>query len=65
MEKEVKELDGEKTARALNRVKYRYGGYPGEQDLQGAARALNRLQNVYRLDFYLTIACICYINYLV
>ena len=48
MEKQVKELDSEKTARALNRVKYRYGGYPGEEDLQGAARALNRLQSVYR-----------------
>ena len=49
MEKEVKDLDSEKTARALNRVKNRYGGLPGEEDLQGAARALNRLQTVYRL----------------
>lgn len=48
MEKEVKDLDSEKTARALNRVKNRYGGLPGEEDLQGAARALNRLQTVYR-----------------
>ena len=48
MEKEIKALDSEKTARNLNRVKRRYGGLPGEEDLQGAARALNRLQTVYR-----------------
>lgn len=52
MEKEIKELDAEKTARDLKRVKRRYGGLPKEEDLQGAARALNRLQTVYRYGFF-------------
>ena len=48
MEDELKAVDATKTYRALSRVKSRYGGAPGEDDLQGAARALNRLQSVYR-----------------
>ena len=49
MEDELKAVDATRTQRALTRVKSRYGGAPGEDDLQGAARALNRLQSVYRL----------------
>ena len=49
MEDELKAVDATRTQRALSRVKSRYGGAPGEDDLQGAARALNRLQSVYRL----------------
>ena len=49
MEEEIKSVEGIKTFRALSRVKNKYGGAPGDQDLQGAARALNRLQAVYRL----------------
>ena len=48
MEKDIKAVDSEKTARDLKRVKRRYSGLPSEEDLQGAARALNRLQTVYR-----------------
>ena len=55
MEDEIKSVEGTKTYRALNRVKNRYGGTPGEEDLQGAARALNRLQAVYRLQYFIGI----------
>ena len=48
MEEEIKHINGPKTLKALNRVKNSYGGGPTEGDLQGAARALNRLQSVYR-----------------
>lgn len=50
MEEEIKSVEGIKTFRALSRVKNKYGGAPGDQDLQGAARALNRLQAVYRFN---------------
>ena len=57
MEKQVKELDGSgngwKTAQELNKVKRHYGGLPNEEDLQGAARALNRLQTVYRFVHFI------------
>ena len=49
MEEQLKAVDATKTTRALSRVKSRHGGAPGEEDLQGAARALNRLQSTYRL----------------
>ena len=55
MEDEIKSVEGTKTYRALSRVKNRYGGTPGEEDLQGAARALNRLQAVYRLHSFIGI----------
>ena len=34
----------------LNRVKRKYGGMPEEKDLQGAAKALNRLHDIYRFN---------------
>ena len=34
----------------LKKVKSRYGGLPTDTDLQGAARALNRLQDIYKLN---------------
>ena len=55
MEDEIKSVEGTKTYRALSRVKNRYGGAPGEEDLHGAARALNRLQAVYRLHTLISI----------
>ena len=55
LEEEIKGVDAVKTYRAISRVKNRYGGAPDEQDLQGAAKALNRLQAVYRLIFIVTL----------
>ncbi len=34
----------------LKKVKNRYGGLPTDSDLQGAAKALNRLQEIYKLN---------------
>ena len=34
----------------LRKVRKKHGGMPTEADLQGAAKALNRLQEVYKLN---------------
>ena len=34
----------------LKKVKTKFGGLPSDTDLQGAAKALNRLQEIYRLN---------------
>ena len=34
----------------IRKIRTRYGGLPTEADLQGAAKALNRLQEIYRLN---------------
>jgi hypothetical protein len=34
----------------LKKVKTKFGGLPGDGDMQGAAKALNRLQEVYRFN---------------
>lgn len=34
----------------IRKARHRHGGTPTDADLQGAAKALNRLQQIYKLD---------------
>ena len=38
------------TISELKRVKTKFGGLPNDGDLQGAAKALNRLQEMYKFN---------------
>lgn len=38
------------TLQDLRKIRNKHGGLPTEADLQGAAKALNRLQDMYKLN---------------
>ncbi len=38
------------TLAELKKVKTKFGGLPNDADLQGAAKALNRLQEIYKFN---------------
>ncbi|XP_059092577.1 prolyl 4-hydroxylase subunit alpha-2-like [Tigriopus californicus] len=50
VEEATKAVDTKKTLQELRKVRNKHGGLPTEADLQGAAKALNRLQDMYKLN---------------
>ena len=50
VEQAIGKVDRKGTLARMKKLKGRHGKLPTEEDLKGAAKAINKLQDVYKLD---------------